>query len=69
MEVSSIEDPIRYTSSLSKEGRSRESYGKYSSRDLQSSYEWENISQEDLKGRVLLEHNGDQLHRLSEELP
>ena len=54
---------------LSKERRRKESYGRKSSRDLWSSHEWENASQEDLEDRVLLEHDGDQLCRLCEELP
>jgi len=41
---------------LSKE-RSRESYGRNTSRDFWSSYKWENVSQENLKDKVLLEHN------------
>ena len=44
-----------YTPSLSKKRRSRESYGRNSSRDLWSLYEWENVSHEDLKDGVLLE--------------
>jgi len=69
VEVSSVRDPTMVYPSLSKERRGRESYRRNSSRDLWSSYEWENISQEDLENRVLLEHNGDQLCRLSEDLP
>ena len=54
---------------LPKERRSQKSYRRSSSRDLWSSYEWENVSQEDLKDRVLLEHDGDRLCRFCEELP
>ena len=54
---------------LTKEGRSQKSYRRSSSRDLWPSYEWENVSQEDLKDRVLLEHDENRLCGLCEELP
>ena len=38
-----------------------EGNGRSSSRDLWPSNEWENVSQENPKDRVLLEYNGDQL--------
>ena len=57
------------TPSLSKERRSGKSYGGNSPRDLWSLYEWKDVSQEDHKDRVLLEHDGNWLCGLCEELP